>query len=168
MDKLEIKAAITVDEVGTITGTAWPFGSADRVGDIIEKGAFNIAVADLPMLLAHDPEQPVGLWDEVCETNDGLQVKGRLFVDESRRARSVRGLIQGGLMTGLSIGFRTKASTKRGSNRIISALDLHEISVVRNPAHPRARISSAKDATAALAEAINRAAVALRTQEECK
>lgn len=162
MDLLEVKAAITVDEAGTITGTAWPFGSADSVGDVIEKGAFNVAVADLPMLLAHDPEQPVGLWDEVRETNDGLQVKGRLHIEESRRARSVRGLIQGGLITGLSIGFKTRASTKRGSNRIISALDLHEISVVRNPAHPRARISSAKDATAALAEAITRAAVALR------
>lgn len=160
---LEIKAALSVDAEGTITGIAWPFGSADRVGDIITKGAFNVAVADLPMLLAHDPEKPVGLWNEVKETAEGLQVKGRLFVDESSRARAVRGLIQGGLITGLSIGFKTKVSTQRGSNRIISALDLHEISVVRNPAHPRARISSAKDATASLVEAINRAAVALRT-----
>src|SRR5947209_5760816 len=109
MDKLEIKAAIAVDDAGTITGTAWPFGSPDRVGDLIEKGAFNLAVTDLPMLLAHDPEQPIGLWDEVRETNDGLQVKGRLFIEESRRARTVRGLIQGGLITGLSIGFKTKA-----------------------------------------------------------
>jgi HK97 family phage prohead protease len=165
MDKLEIKATIAVDDAGTITGMAWPFGSPDSVGDLIEKGAFNIVVADLPMLLAHDPEQPVGLWDEVKETNEGLQVKGRLFIEESRRAKSVRGLIQGGLITGLSIGFKTTASTKRGSNRIISALDLHEISVVRNPAHPRARISSAKDANAAIAEAINRATMALRTKD---
>jgi HK97 family phage prohead protease len=165
MDLLEIKATIAVDDAGTITGMAWPFGSADSVGDLIEKGAFHIAVADLPMLLAHDPEQPIGLWDEVKETNEGLQVKGRLFIDESRRAKSVRGLIQGGLITGLSIGFKTKASTKQGSNRVISALDLHEISVVRNPAHPRARISSAKDATAAIAEVLHRAAVALRKKD---
>ena len=39
--------------------------------------------------------------------------------------------------------------------------DRFEISVVRNPAHPKARITNAKDATAAIAEAINRAAVAL-------
>jgi HK97 family phage prohead protease len=165
MDQLEIKATIAVDDAGTITGMAWPFGSADSVGDLIEKGAFRIAVADLPMLLAHDPEQPIGLWDEVKETNEGLQVKGRLFIGESRRAKSIRGLIQGGLITGLSIGFKTKASTKKGSNRVISALDLHEISVVRNPAHPRARISSAKDATAAIAEVLHRAAVALRKKD---
>jgi HK97 family phage prohead protease len=163
MQHLEVKASVTVDEAGTITGTAWPFGSADRVGDIIERKAFNVAVADLPMLLAHDPEQPVGLWTEVQETEAGLTVKGQLFIEESKRARAVRGLIQGGLISGLSIGFRTKASHQRGANRVITALDLHEISVVRNPSHPRARIASAKNATAALAEAITRAAVALRT-----
>jgi HK97 family phage prohead protease len=159
MEKLEIKAAIAVSEAGEITGTAWPFGAGpDRVGDLIEKGAFHVAVADLPMLLAHDPETPVGLWEDVRETPEGLQVKGRLFIDESRRAKAVRGLIQGGLITGLSIGFTTKSATTRGANRLITALDLKEISVVRNPAHPRARIVSAKDATAAIiAEAINRA-----------
>ncbi len=166
MQRLEIKAAITVDDAGAITGIAWPFGAGpDRVGDIITKGAFSVAVADLPMLLAHDPESPIGLWDEVKETAEGLQVKGHLFIAESKRAKSVRGLIQGGLITGLSIGFQAKASTKQGPNRVISALDLYEISVVRNPAHPRARISSAKDATAAIAEAINRAVVALRKKD---
>ena len=45
MDRLEIKAAITVDDAGTITGMAWPFGSADSSNDIITKGAFTFAVA---------------------------------------------------------------------------------------------------------------------------
>ncbi len=162
IEKVECKAAIAVDETGVITGTAWPFNAGpDQVGDLIERGAFHVAVADLPMLLAHDPEQPVGLWDEICESSEGLQVKGRLFVDESKRARAVRGLIHGGLISGLSIGFVTKTATIRGRNRVISALDLKEISVVRNPAHPRARIASAKSASA-IAEAIERAAEALR------
>lgn len=163
MEKLEIKADLAISETGEITGIAWPFGSADNVGDIITKGAFNLsAVSDLPMLLGHDPEQPIGLWEELKETDQGLQVKGQLFIDESKRARAVRGMIQGGLIGGLSIGFTTKTASKRGANRVITALDLKEISVVRNPAHPRARITSAKDATAAIAEAITRAAVALR------
>jgi hypothetical protein len=33
-DRLEIKAELTVDDAGTITGIAWPFGSPDRVGDV--------------------------------------------------------------------------------------------------------------------------------------
>ena len=37
MDHLEIKAALTVSDEGEITGNAWPFGSADLVGDIISR-----------------------------------------------------------------------------------------------------------------------------------
>lgn len=161
MDRLEVKAALTVDEAGAITGTAWPFGSADSVGDIITKGAFNVAVDDLPMLFSHNPDDLVGTWTEANETTDGLVVKGKLHL-ENMRARSVRALIQGGLVSGLSIGFRTKAATKQGRNRVISALDLLEVSLVRNPSHPRARIASAKSLNSALAiaAAINRAAVA--------
>lgn len=162
MDKLEIKASLTVDEAGQITGTAWPFGSADSVGDIITKGAFNVAVDDLPMLFGHNPDDLIGTWSEAKETSEGLVVKGKLHL-ENVRARSVRGLIQGGLVSGLSIGFRTKASTKQGRNRVISALDLFEVSLVRNPSHPRARVTSAKSFNSALAiaEAINRATAAL-------
>jgi HK97 family phage prohead protease len=163
-DRLEIKASLAVDETGTVTGLAWPFGEGpDGYGDVITKGAFNIAVDDVPMLFGHDPEDVIGLWDEVTETDQGLQVRGQLFIKEHRRARAVRSLITSGLIGGLSIGFRTKAFVPRhGKGRVISALDLHEVSIVRNPAHPRARILSAKSATAAIsiAEAINRAATA--------
>lgn len=162
MDKLEIKATLSIDEAGTITGTAWPFGSPDSVGDLIQKGAFNVAVTDLPMLFGHNPDDLIGTWDEAKETAEGFFVKGKMHLDQPR-ARAVRGLIQGGLVSGLSIGFKTKASTKQGRNRVISALDLFEVSLVRNPSHPKARVTSAKsqDSAAAIAEAITRARVAL-------
>ena len=163
MDKLEIKASITVDDAGTITGMAWPFGSADSSNDLIIKGAFSFAVPELPMLYGHNPDDLIGSWTEAQETADGLVTKGKLHMEQPR-ARAVHGLIKGGLVTGLSIGFKTKASTKQGRNRVISALDLYEISVVRNPLHPRARIISAKSETTAMAVAdiINRATAALR------
>jgi HK97 family phage prohead protease len=162
MDKIEIKSTLTVDDVGTLTGTAWPFGSADSVGDIITKGAFHLAVENLPMLFNHDPSDLVGSWDEANETPDGFVVKGKLHMDQPR-ARSLHGLIKGGLVSGLSIGFKTKASTKQGRNRVISSLDLFEISLVRNPSHPRARVTSTKSENTALAvaEIINRATAAL-------
>lgn len=160
----EIKASLAIDEAGTITGIAWPFGSADSAGDTIVKGAFNVAVDTLPMLFSHDPSDLVGSWDEVRETDDGLTVKGKLHLAESERARAVRGLVQGGLVSGLSIGFRTKSSTRHGRGRQISALDLFEISLVRNPAHPRARIISAKSEFSAdilaVADALNCATAA--------
>lgn len=162
MDHVEIKAALAVSDQGEITGNAWPFGSADSIGDIITKGAFGTILPDLPILYQHNPADLVGTWLEAKETEAGLEVKGQLHLDHPR-ARSVRAMLKSGLVSGLSIGFRTKASTKQGRNRIISALDLAEISLVRDPSHPRARISSAKsyDQAAALAAAINRAAAAL-------
>lgn len=162
MDHLEIKATLSVDDSGTITGNAWPFAEADSVGDVITKSAFGEIPADLPVLFQHDPAQLIGTWTEVKATDDGLIVKGQLDMNMPR-ARSVRSMLRSQLVSGLSIGFRTKSSRKQGRGRIIDALDLAEISLVRNPSHPRARITSAKsfDEAAAIAAVINRAAAAL-------
>ncbi|MDX0538486.1 phage major capsid protein [Sinorhizobium medicae] len=154
-ERLEIKAALSVTDSGEITGIAWPFGSPDRVGDVIEKGAFTSPEV-LPMLFAHDQAQVIGVWDEISETPDGLTVKGRLLVDDVERAREVRAMIRTKAVSGLSIGFRTKASKPRHRGRTITALDLHEISVVAVPSHPGAQITSIKaaDGTAAHKEPI--------------
>jgi HK97 family phage major capsid protein/HK97 family phage prohead protease len=146
-DRLEFKAALTVSDAGEIEGIAWPFGSADRVGDVIEKGAFN-QPARLPMLFAHDQGQAIGNWDSIAETAEGLQVKGRLLIEEVARAREVRALVRERAVAGLSIGFVTrKAAPRRGGGRTITALDLHEISIVAVPSHPGATITSMKAAT---------------------
>lgn len=149
MDRLEVKAQLSADEAGTITGIAWPFGSPDSVGDVIEKGAF-ASTGKLPMLFAHDQGQAIGVWDSVSESADGLQVKGRLLIGDVARAREIHALIKEQAVTGLSIGFVTrKAAPRRGGGRTITALDLHEVSVVPIPAHPGARITSTKAADAA-------------------
>lgn len=164
MDNLELKASLAIDDAGAITGNAWPFGSPDSVGDIILKGAFGSIMPDLPILYQHNPADLVGTWTEAKETAEGLTVKGQLHIDHPR-ARSIRTMLRSGLIGGLSIGFRTKFATKQGRNRIISALDLAEISLVRDPAHPRARITSAKsmNVAVAIAEAINRVTATLQT-----
>jgi HK97 family phage prohead protease len=165
MDHLEIKAALSVTDAGEIIGTAWPFNAGpDSVGDLITKGAFGTIPTDLPMLFGHDPADLIGTWTETTETTDGLVTKGKLHMDQPR-ARAVLSMIKSKLIDGLSIGFRTKAATKQGRNRVISSLDLAEISVVRNPAHPKARIIAAKsnDAAVAVAAAIERFTASLRT-----
>jgi HK97 family phage major capsid protein/HK97 family phage prohead protease len=145
---IEIKAALQVDEAGEITGVAWPFGSPDRVGDIITKGAFASTPARLPMLWSHDQSAVIGVWDSIDETPAGLQVKGRLLIDSVEKAREVRALVTAGAVNGLSIGFVTKQAAPRpGRGRQISKLDLKEISIVAVPSHPDARILSAKSAT---------------------
>ena len=162
-EKLELKSTLSVNDAGEITGTAWPWGEPDNAGDTIQKGAFSLAVENLPMLFGHDPSDLVGSWNEATETPDGFVVKGKLHM-ENARARAVHGLIKGGLVSGLSIGFKTKASTMQGRNRIISALDLFEVSLVRNPSHPRARVISAKafNSAQAIAAALTRAAAHIR------
>ncbi|HVA17806.1 MAG TPA: HK97 family phage prohead protease [Candidatus Dormibacteraeota bacterium] len=166
MDKLELKSAFAADDTGAIAGNAWVFDTPDRIGDIIEKGAFTFP-ARLPILFAHDPAEPVGVWDDITETRTGLSVRGRLLVDDVARAREVRALVQAGAITGLSIGFTVKNATgRKGGGRNIKSLELAEISLVTVPMHPKARVTSAKSASDLLAitDAINRAALAFRTQ----
>jgi len=55
-----LKLQLSVDETGTVTGTAWPFGSADRVGHH-HQGRIHRTVK-LPMLFAHDQAQAIGVW----------------------------------------------------------------------------------------------------------
>ncbi|ESZ69664.1 capsid protein [Mesorhizobium sp. L103C119B0] len=149
MDKLEIKAAFSVSDAGEITGLAWPFGTPDSVGDIIQKGAFTKAAA-MPILFEHDPNRVVGNWESVEETDEGLQVKGRLFLDGVPRARDVHTSLKRGRVNGLSIGFRaTETKTRPDGNRTILALNLAEISIVANPSHPDARILTVKSADGA-------------------
>ncbi|MBZ9694548.1 phage major capsid protein [Mesorhizobium sp. CO1-1-9] len=149
MDKLEIKANFSVSDAGEITGIAWPFGSPDSVGDIIHKGAFTRAAA-MPILFEHDPNRVVGNWESVEETDEGLQVKGRLFLDGVPRAREVHTSLKRGRVNGLSIGFRaTETKTRPDGNRTILALNLAEISIVANPSHPDARILTVKSADGA-------------------
>jgi HK97 family phage major capsid protein/HK97 family phage prohead protease len=145
---IEVKAALQVDDAGEITGVAWPFGSPDRVGDVITKGAFASTPARLPMLWSHDQSAVIGVWDSIDETPAGLQVKGRLLINSVEKAREVRALVTAGAVNGLSIGFKTKqAAPRKGGGRVISALDLCEVSIVAVPSHPDARIQTIKSAT---------------------
>ncbi|WP_315923497.1 HK97 family phage prohead protease [Mesorhizobium sp. SP-1A] len=165
MERLFFETKFAADDTGEIEGLAWPFGSPDRVGDVIEKGAFAGAALPLPMLFGHDPDDPVGAWTEATEAIDGLRLKGRLLVGEVRRADEVRALVKAGAVRGLSIGFLTKkAIPRKGGGRTISKLELLEASLVAIPMHPGAKVTSAKTAVRALeiAAAITRTASALR------
>ncbi len=161
-----LKASLSVDEAGAISALAWPFAKPDRVGDMIEKGAFGSAKPPLPMLFGHDPNDPVGVWHGASEKADGLHLSGKLMVDDLPRAREVRALVKAGAVRGVSIGFVTKkAKARPGGGRIISQLELLEASLVTIPMHPGARVTSAKSLVEALAiaEAIYRAAAALKS-----
>ncbi len=164
MDRSIIETKVLADDSGALTALAWPFGSPDRMGDVIAKGAFAATQLPLPMLFGHDPNDPVGVWEEAEEREDGLHLKGRLLVDDLPRAREVRALVQAGAVRGISIGFVTLKATRRSPRgRNISALTLMEASLVTLPCHPGAKVTSAKDAVQALrlAAALQRATAQL-------
>jgi HK97 family phage prohead protease len=167
MDRLFFETKIVADDAGAISARAWQFGVADRVGDMIEPGAFKGMKLPLPMLFGHDVNDPVGTWDTATEKADGLHLTGKLLVDDVARAREVRALVKSSAVRGVSIGFVTKkAASRPGGGRTIKSLELLEASLVTLPMHPGARVTSAKSAVTALslAAALNRATAALRKE----
>lgn len=164
-ESLVLETKLLADDDGSIEGIAWAW-SPDRVGDVIEKGAFAGAKLPIPMLFGHDQNDPVGVWTEAIEDSEGLRLKGNLLVNEVARAREVRALVKSGAVRGISIGFLTKsAGPRKGGGRLIKALEWLEASLVAIPMHPGARVTSAKSAVEAIriAEAINRTATAIRS-----
>lgn len=164
MDRLFIETKLLADDAGAISGIAWKYDQPDRVGDVIEPGAFAKASFPLPMLAFHDMGDPIGAWESGEDKNGAFVVKGRLLVEDVARAKEVRALVKAGAVKGLSIGFMVgKAQARPGGGRIIKSLDLFEVSLVTVGMHPGARVTSAKSAVEALnlVAMLNRATLAL-------
>jgi uncharacterized protein len=133
-----------------IAGYASLFGECDQGGDIVERGAYAASLKRLAsggrrvrMLWQHDPTEPIGIWDAVHEDARGLFVKGRLLL-EVARAREAAALIGAGAIDGLSIGYRTLRASKDGQGRrLLSEVELWEVSLVTFPMLPKARVSTA-------------------------
>ncbi|MEL6840856.1 MAG: HK97 family phage prohead protease [Pseudomonadota bacterium] len=139
---------VTVTDGTTISGYASLFGKADQCGDVVERGAYVASLArghGVKMLWQHDPAQPIGVWDEVREDDRGLWVKGRLLTDVAK-GREAASLIGAGAIDGLSIGYRTvKARKDDKGNRLLSELELWEVSLVTFPMLPDARVGAKGD-----------------------
>jgi HK97 family phage prohead protease len=98
------------------------------------------------MLWQHDPTQPIGIWDEVREDATGLWVKGRILA-EVEKGREAAALLQAGAIDGLSIGYRTVKSERDGrGRRLLTELELWEVSLVTFPMLPEARVAAKGDA----------------------
>ncbi len=143
---------VTVTDGTVIAGYASLFGKCDQGNDVVEPGAYAASLAALKasgrsvkMLWQHDATQPIGIWDEVREDEKGLYVKGRLLTDVER-AREAAALIGAGAIDGLSIGYRTKKAHKNDKGqRLLSELELWEVSLVTFPMLPQARVGAKGD-----------------------
>ena len=144
---------LTQDPAGlVIQGYASLFGAPDQGGDVVAPGAYAASLKSMTaqgrrirMLWQHDPAQPIGIWDEVTEDARGLRVKGRLL-DSVARGREAAALIMAGAIEGLSIGYRTIRATKNDQGqRLLTELELWEVSLVTFPMLPAARVSAKAD-----------------------
>lgn len=143
-ETLEIKADVSIDDAGSVTGIAWPFGSPDRVGDTIQRGAFKFAKA-VPMVMEHDQKQVVGVWETYAETDKGLEVKGRLFVEGIGPARDAYRHLKARVIEGLSVSWRNGLYQRRpDGGREFTDITIDEISLCRRPVHPGARVTAIK------------------------
>lgn len=128
------------------SGYACIFNEIDLGNDVVMPSAFERSLSekkpqDISMLWQHDPNLPIGRWEEFKVDEKGLYVVGRLSI-AVRQALDVANLIADNVIDGLSIGFKTRRAVQRAreSTRYIHEVDLWEISVVTFPMQPAARI----------------------------
>jgi len=143
---------ITVKDGAHIEGYASFFGKADQGNDVVQAGAYAKSLNTvepgtrrIKMLWQHDPAQPIGVWDVVKEDAKGLYVKGRIL-EQVAKGKEAMALIEAGAIDGLSIGYRTvKAQKNDKGQRLLSELELWEVSLVTFPMLPEARVGAKGD-----------------------
>jgi uncharacterized protein len=146
------EAGLTVTDGQVVAGYASLFGKRDQGGDVVVAGAYTASLKALAaggravkMLWQHDPTQPIGVWDEVREDAIGLWVKGRILL-EVDKGREAAALLSAGAIDGLSIGYRTVRAERDGKGqRLLSELELWEVSLVTFPMLQEARVSAKGD-----------------------
>jgi len=112
-------------------GYAALFDRADRAGDVMRAGAF-AGAGPVPLLWQHRGA-PVGRIEAIGEDARGLRIAG--VVNDPRLA----GLMRGGGLDGLSVGYRPLA-VRQGARRELLRVALAEVSLVAVPMQPLARV----------------------------
>lgn len=128
-------------------GYAAVFDRLDDGGDIVRAGAFRRSLDQakpVPLLWQHRPGSVIGQIDRIEEDARGLRVIGSLNASEPG-VKAAR-LIQSRRIAGLSFGYRVRAAERSDAARVLTDVDLLEVSVVSRPMQPRARIHAVEPA----------------------
>ncbi|MDW9791897.1 HK97 family phage prohead protease [Sinorhizobium meliloti] len=139
-----------LSEDGTFEGYGSIFGNVDSYGEKVLPGAFVESLARhkregtaVLMLWAHNPDEPIGVWEDLAEDAKGLWGKGRI-IQSVQRGKEVYELLKAKAVRGLSIGYREVEADQENGIRLLKKLDLWEISCVSFPANRRARVEAVK------------------------
>ena len=155
-NKLHVGLKIkSVSETGEFEGYGSVFGVKDSYSDIVVKGAFQKSLdkwkdkGGFPaMLWQHKMDEPIGIYTEMSEDENGLKLKGRLLIDDDPLAKRAHAHMKAGSLTGLSIGYALNDYDYDSEKDafILKDIDLWEVSLVTFPANESAVISDVKTA----------------------
>ena len=150
----------TTEDQGTFTAIAAAY-TIDRVNDQIVKGAFANTIERwrasgkmVPVHWNHDgrADSVIGAVNPATmqETDQGLQVSGKLDIHDSETAREAWRSMRNNSMS-LSFGYMTtKSRTRADGVNELQEIDLFEISIVPSPANPDTRVLEMKSADDAI------------------
>lgn len=152
------------DDAGYFYGYASIFNQKDLHGDVICPGAFEHSLQKHKpkMLWQHDPKKPIGFFECIEETKEGLFVKGKILL-EVHQGKEAHILMKQGIIDSLSIGFYVEEASHEKDMRFLHRLSLQEISLVTFPAAPLAKIIS-KAISTSLIQQIKRLSKKIETQ----
>lgn len=144
----EAKASVLTDrgEVRLLASTY----ELDRGGDVVQRGAFSASIERwqtsgkrLPLHWDHqgDPESIIGTADPATmrETAAGLVIEATLDLEESARAREVWRLVKSDSL-GVSFGYMAESTEGPDGTRLLTKVDLFEISLTPAPMNPGAKV----------------------------
>lgn len=145
---------ITVDGIkyGRIAGYASTFGNLDRVGDVVVAGAFKKSIEEFQadsrpvrMLYQHDNCDLIGgfIPHTMREDSNGLFVEGDINLAVQKGAEAYA-LAKQGVLTDMSIGYSVEDFELKDGVRYLTEIRLWEISLVTEPANPKAKITAVK------------------------
>ncbi len=138
------------DEFFRFEGLASTFGNIDLVNDIVVRGAFveSLATKTPVVLWQHRSDSPLGMPEEIRETEDGLFLRAKLPKSDSFVAGRVIPQIKVGSIRSMSIGFRiVEREFNDEGIRLLKKVELLEVSLVTFPANELAMVSGFKTVT---------------------
>lgn len=140
---IQVKATTSGWEV---SGYASTFDDAepDSYGDVIAPGAFSKSIAARRTKLCLEHGQVIGTELELKEDRRGLY--GRWSIVDTAAGTDAYKLLKAGAVDRMSIGYLPLKSTKRADGaRILTEIELWEVSLVGFPANQNAEVTNVKN-----------------------
>jgi HK97 family phage prohead protease len=134
---------------GTFTGVANRANFRDYGDDIVESMAWTKGGSPMrvPLLAQNEAKEVIGRAEKREYPAIGLVITKGVFADGVTLAEDYKKLVAGGFIDGVSVGYSVVDGFQgRDGARHLTALKLHEVSIVTFPMNALSRVTSISDA----------------------